>query len=121
MKYALVIALLAGCASVPKSAEDTIREVKATADKLEKALDVAQEKTAPVIAGIDTACAVAAPDSEGCKTANEVIERFELALDKAQLAVDAYRDFTGDFGAASRALAEVMAAAAEVVKAALDK
>lgn len=121
MKYALALVLLVGCAQgVPvKSAEDVAKEVQATADKLEQALDKAQELTSPVIAGIDTACAVAAPDSVACQKANEIITRFELALDRAQDAIDQYRAFTGTFADATRALALAIQAGADVAKAAV--
>lgn len=118
MKYAiLAIALLAcGPQQAPKSAEDVIREVNLTADKLDRALDVAQDTSSAVIAGIDVACAAAPADSDPCKTANQVIQRFELALDRAQTAVDQYRAFTGTFADATRALAQVIQLSIEVTK-----
>lgn len=120
MKYVVIgLALLVGCAHAPaQTAEQVAAEVQKTADKLEKALDVAQEKSAPYIDAIDVACEVAAPESEPCKVAGEAIEKFALALDKAQFAIDEYRKFTGTFADAAKALAAVLEAGAAVVQAA---
>lgn len=111
---------LCACQLPPsQTAEDVAREVNKTADKLEAALDKADEASRPVIAGIDAACAIAGADFEGCKKANELIDRFTLAMDKAQEAVDAYRKFTGSFSDAAAAMAKVVELGAEVAKAAV--
>ena len=125
MKYALISLLtlscfssISGCAQVnpDKTAEQVVKETRAVADKLQKALDIADEKSRPFIEAIDLACPE--DSSDFCKKANDATKRFGEALDKAQTAVDKYRQFTGDFAPAAAALAEVIKAGEDVIKAA---
>ena len=110
-----------GCSQVnpDKTADQVVKEVAALADTLQKGLDTADEKLRPFLDSIDLVCKD--DSSDFCKKAVDASERFGAALDKAQTAVDKYRQFAGEFGPAADAVAEVVKAAADVVKASAGK
>jgi len=121
VKYALVLILLIGCSQTTpdKTADQVVKEIATLADTLQKGLNAADDKLKPFLDSIDAVCKD--ETSDFCKKAVSASERFGAALDKAQTAVDAYRQFAGEFGPAADAVAEVVKADEDVVTVAAGK